>query len=57
MSWIDIAVIGVCFVGVTAFGCSFYFKKGSNVAESFVVGEGRIPGWVLALFFEPKRKT
>lgn len=49
MSWIDIAIIGVYFVGVTLFGCSFHFKKGTDNAEAFVAGGGRIPGWVLAL--------
>ena len=49
MSGIDIAVIVAYFVGITLFGCSFYFRRGSNDAREFVEGGGRIPGWALAL--------
>ena len=48
-SWIDLAVIAVYLVGTTLFGCSFYFRKGSGDAKTFMAGGGRIPGWVLAL--------
>jgi len=36
-------------VGVTVFGCSFYFRKDSGDARNFMAGCGKIPGWVLAL--------
>jgi len=49
MSAIDIAVIVAYFVGITLFGCSFYFRKGSDDAREFMEGGGRIPGWALAL--------
>ena len=48
-SWIDLAVIAAYLVGTTLFGCSFYFRKGSGDAKTFMAGGGRIPGWVLAL--------
>jgi len=48
-SWVDIAVIAAYLVGTTAFGCSFYFRRGSGDAKTFMAGGGRIPGWVLAL--------
>ena len=48
-SWIDLAVIAVYLVGTTLFGCSFFFRKGSEDAKTFMAGGGRIPGWVLAL--------
>ena len=49
MNAVDIAVIIAYFVGVTLFGCSFYWRKGANDAREFVEGGGRIPGWALAL--------
>ena len=48
-SWIDLAVIAAYLVGTTLFGCSFFFRKGSDDAKTFMAGGGRIPGWVLAL--------
>ena len=48
-SWVDLAVIAAYLVGTTLFGCSFYFRKGSEDARTFMAGSGRIPGWVLAL--------
>lgn len=49
MSAIDIGVIVAYFVGITLFGCSFYWRKGSDDSREFMEGGGRIPGWVLAL--------
>jgi len=46
---IDIAVIAAYLIGTTLFGCSFYFRKGSGDAKTFMAGGGKIPGWVLAL--------
>ena len=48
-SWIDLAVIVAYLAGTTLFGCSFYFRKGSGDAKTFMAGGGRIPGWALAL--------
>ena len=48
-NWIDLGVIAVYLVGITAFGCSFYFRKGTNSARAFMVGTGRIPDWAVAL--------
>ena len=49
MNGIDIAVIVAYFVGITLFGCSFYWRKGANDSREFMEGGGRIPGWALAL--------
>lgn len=49
MSAIDIAVIVAYFIGITLFGCSFYWRKGANDSREFMEGGGRIPGWALAL--------
>ena len=49
MNWIDIGVIVLYLVGITAFGCSFYFRKGGRNARAFMVGTGDIPNWVVAL--------
>ncbi len=49
ISILDIAVIAVYLLGVTLFGCSFYFKKDSGDAGIFMSGGGRIPGWAIAL--------
>lgn len=46
---IDIAVIALYLTGITVFGCSFYFRKGSDDAETFMTGSGRIPNWVVGL--------
>ena len=48
-SWIDIAVIGAYLAGTTLFGCSFFFRKGSGDARTFMAGGGRLPGWAIAL--------
>lgn len=48
-SWIDISVILAYLVGTTLFGCSFFFRKGSDDARTFMSGGGRLPGWTIAL--------
>jgi len=48
-SVIDLAVIAVYLVGIVLFGCSFYFKKGSKDANTFMSGGGKIPTWAIAL--------
>ena len=49
MSAVDIAIIVAYFIGITLFGCSFYWRRGSNDSREFMEGGGRIPGWALAL--------
>lgn len=46
---IDLSVIALYLVGITVFGCSFYFRKGTNSAKAFMTGTGRIPNWVVGL--------
>lgn len=36
-------------IGITLFGCSFYFKKGGKDAKTFTTGGGKIPNWAIAL--------
>lgn len=48
-SWIDLLVIAAYLVGTTLFGCSFYFRKDSGDARTFMAGGGKLPGWVLSL--------
>ena len=48
-SWIDIAVILAYLAGTTLFGCSFFFRKGSGDARTFMAGGGKLPGWAIAL--------
>ena len=48
-SWIDIAVILAYLAGTTLFGCSFFFRKGSGDARTFMAGGGKLPGWTIAL--------
>ena len=45
----DLAIIAVYLIGIVAFGCSFYFKKGGRDARTFMSGGGRIPTWAIAL--------
>lgn len=49
ISILDIVVIAIYLLGVTIFGCSFYFKKDSGDAGTFMSGGGKIPGWAIAL--------
>lgn len=46
---VDLAVIALYLVGITVFGCSFYFRRGTNSARAFMTGTGRIPNWVVGL--------
>ncbi len=48
-NWVDIGVIILYLIGITAFGCSFYFRKGGRSAKAFMVGGGNIPNWVVSL--------
>ena len=49
MRTFDLAILVAYLVGVTAFGCSFYFKKGVRGTEGFVSGGGRVPSWAIGL--------
>ena len=48
-NWIDIAVILAYLAGTTLFGCSFFFRKDSGDARTFMAGGGKLPGWAIAL--------
>ena len=45
----DLAILVVYLLGVTAFGCSFYFRKGAKGTKGFVSGGGCVPGWAIGL--------
>lgn len=45
----DIIIVIVYLLGVTIFGCSFYFKKDSGDADAFISGGRTVPGWAIAL--------
>ena len=40
----DIIIVIVYLLGVTIFGCSFYFKKDSGDADAFISGGRTVPG-------------
>lgn len=46
---VDLAILVLYLVGVTAFGCSFYFRRGANGSAEFVAGGGRVPSWAIGL--------
>lgn len=48
-SALDLTIIAVYLIGITLFGCSFYFKKGGRDAKTFTTGGGKIPNWAIAL--------
>ena len=48
-STLDLVIIAVYLIGITLFGCSFYFKKGGSDAGTFTTGGGKIPNWAIAL--------
>jgi len=48
-STIDLIIIAAYLIGITLFGCSFYFKKGGRDARTFTTGGGKIPNWAIAL--------
>lgn len=49
ISGLDLTVILIYLVGITLFGCAFYFTKGSKNDSEFMGGGGRIPSWAIAL--------
>ncbi len=46
---VDLLVFAAYMAGVTLFGCSFYFRKGSQCAETFTAGAGRLPAWAVGM--------
>ena len=48
-NWVDVGVIALYLIGITAFGCSFYFRKDGRNAKVFMIGGGNIPNWVVSL--------
>jgi len=49
MRTIDLFILAVYLVGVTVFGCSFYFRKSAKGTSGFVAGGGRVPSWAIGL--------
>ena len=49
MRTLDLAILAVYLVGVTVFGCSFYFRKSAKGTAGFVAGGGRVPSWAIGL--------
>ncbi len=49
LSYVDMAVFAVYLVGVTLFGCSFGFRKGTERAKTFTSGGGRLPAWAVGM--------
>lgn len=45
----DVLVFMGYMAGVTLFGCSFYFRKGSGQAAAFTSGAGRLPAWAVGM--------
>ena len=43
MRTIDLFILAAYLAGVTAFGCSFYFRKSAKGTDGFVSGGGRVP--------------
>ena len=46
---LDLAILALYLVGVTVFGCSFYFRKSAKGAAGFVAGGGKVPSWAIGL--------
>ena len=49
MRLLDLIILVAYLVGVTLFGCSFYFRKSAKGASGFVAGGGRVPSWAIGL--------
>ncbi len=49
MRQLDPIILVAYLVGVTLFGCSFYFRKSAKGASGFVAGGGRVPSWAIGL--------
>jgi len=47
---VDLLVFVAYLVGVTLFGCSFYFRRGAaDAADTFTSGGGRLPAWAVGM--------
>lgn len=46
---LDLFILALYLVGVTVFGCSFYFRQGAKGAAGFVAGGGKVPSWAIGL--------
>jgi SSS family solute:Na+ symporter len=46
---IDLLVFVAYLVGVTLFGCAFYFRKEAKRANAFTSGGGRLPTWAVGM--------
>ena len=46
---LDLFILVGYLAGVTAFGCSFYFRKSAKGTEGFVAGGGNVPSWAIGL--------
>ena len=47
---VDLLVFVAYLVGVTVFGCSFYFRRGTaDAADTFTSGAGRLPAWAVGM--------
>ena len=49
MRAIDLFILAAYLAGVTAFGCSFYFRKNAKGTAGFVAGGGHVPSWAISL--------
>jgi SSS family solute:Na+ symporter len=45
----DLIVFAAYLIGVTLFGCSFYFRKGTDSAAAFTSGGGALPAWAVGM--------
>lgn len=46
---LDLAILALYLVGVTVFGCSFYFRRSAKGTAGFVAGGGKVPSWAIGL--------
>lgn len=46
---IDLLVFVAYMVGITLFGCSFYFRKEAKASEAFTSGGGHLPAWAVGM--------
>ena len=49
MRLFDLTILVAYLVGVTLFGCSFYFRRSAKGASGFVAGGGHVPSWAIGL--------
>ncbi len=49
LGMLDVVIIVLYLIGITVFGCSFYFRKDAQDARTFSDGGGKLPSWAIAL--------